>query len=70
MEYTNDVDLISTGQIQMLYSAAGDYWEILEEICASYGVEELWQLKRIDFGDILNEVKALAATAPVRFKDL
>lgn len=70
MEYTNDLDRLNTRQIQMLYTAAGDYWEILDEVCASYGVEKLWELKGSEFGDILNEVKALAATAPLRFKDL
>jgi len=70
MEYTNDLDRLNTRQIQMLYSAAGDYWEVMDEICASYGVEQLWELKGSDFGDIINEVKARAASAPLRFKDL
>lgn len=70
MEYTNDLDRLNTRQIQMLYGAAGDYWEILDEVCYSYGVEKLWELKGSDFGDILDKVKARAATAPKRFKDL
>ena len=70
MEYTNDLDRLNTRQIQMLYTSAGDYWEILDEVCYSYGVEKLWELKGSDFGDILDKVKLLAATAPKRFKDL
>jgi len=70
MEYINGIDRLNTHQIQMLYTAAGDYWEILDEVCERYGVEKLWELNAADFGDILNEVKALAATAPLRFKDL
>lgn len=70
MQYNNGIDRLNTQQIQMLYGAAGDYWEVLDEICISYGVEKLWELKSSDFGDILNEVKALAATAPIRYKDL
>lgn len=70
MQYINGLDRLNTQQIQMLYSAAGDYWEILDEVCVSYGVEKVWELNGSDFGDIINEVKALAATAPLRYKDL
>lgn len=70
MEYIYELDRLNTRQIQMLYSAAGDYWNVLDEVCSSYGVEKLWELKGSDFGDILNEVKTRAATAPKRFKDL
>lgn len=70
MEYTYKFDRLNTRQIQMLYGAAGDYWEILDEICERYGVEHMWELKSSEFSNIFDEVRALAAIAPLRYKDL
>ncbi len=70
MEHICYCNKLNSRQLQLLYAAAGDYWEVFDEVCKKFNVEKIWDLNDVDFGTAFEMVKDLARTAPAKYKDL
>jgi len=59
---------ITSKQLQLIYEAAGDYHEILNEACVEFNLQNIWDLTIDKYWQVLGFIKQRAITAPRRYR--